>query len=114
MMKLFAGMDTANGLAGLLASVCVLLALQLLFKVGEFLWNMKREKDKVSETTVAKLVEAVRDLECEIKKATTAVSELPKLKLDLRRLYLAAKILAGDRWPEVRDEFMNEINGKDM
>lgn len=55
MEKLIASMNTGTGLSGLLASLCVLLALQIVIKVGEFLWKTHKEKMQLSDETVKKL-----------------------------------------------------------
>jgi len=112
--KLFP-IDSQHGISGLLASIAVLLALHLVTRVGSFLWDMKKEKDKLSEKTVQDLVAAVddntkmvEDLASDLRKFEAAVAELPKLKLDLRRLFAATRIIAGDEWPEIRDEIMRD------
>ena len=72
-----------------MAAIVVMMGLNLLARVGEFLWNMKKEKDDHT------------------------LSELRKAKLDLRRLFTAIKILAGDRWDEIREQIMKDEKWND-
>lgn len=108
--------DKDNGIAGLLTSIAVILSLHLVMRVGSFLWGLKVEKDRLSEQTVKDLVKsvgenttAVDDLRLEVKRFEAAVAEIPKLKLDLRRLYAALKIIAGEEWPNIRKEIMQDL-----
>lgn len=55
MEKIAALLNTSNGISGLLASLCVLLSLQIVIKVGDFLWKLQKEKFQISEETVKKL-----------------------------------------------------------
>lgn len=89
--------DLKYGVAG----VCVLLTIMVLIQVGKFVWTVKQEKDKLSDDTVADLVKAVEKLE-------HTVSDLPKFRTDVRRFYTAIKVIAGDKWPQVRDEIMKD------
>ena len=74
-----------------LPAICVLLVLQLLFKVGEFLWEVIKKKDEVSEKSISELTASIQ-----------------KLSLDLRRVFAAVKILAGDDWKHIRKSIMDE------
>lgn len=84
-----------------IGGVCVLLTIQVLVRVAEFVMKARAKKEEVSEKTVEELVQAVRDL-----KAT--VADLPKFKTDIRRFYAAIKHVSGDRWPAIRDEIMKD------
>lgn len=115
MNALFA-IDKENGMAGLLASIAVILALHLVVRVGKLLWDMKTEKEKLSEKTVKDLVDSVEhntktveQLSHELRKVEAALADIPKLKLDLRRLYAAIKIIAGEDWPAIRTEITQDL-----
>lgn len=108
---------SSNGIAGLLVGLCVLISLNLFTKVGAFLWNMKQSKDKLTEEGVARLTRAVGVNTLTTEKNTQqiaelqkALTEIPKIKLDLRRSFAAMKILAGERWQEIRKDIMEVDN----
>lgn len=116
MLNTLFAIDKDNGLAALLSSIAVILALHLVVRVGKFLWDMKTEKDKLSESTVKTLVKSVEDntktveqLGSEVRKVEAALADIPKMKLDLRRLYAALKIVAGDDWPAIRAEITQDL-----
>ncbi len=95
--------------------ICVLITIQILVKAGEILWNVKKEKDAISKSEVQKLTGAVVDLtaatthlDCRLEKIEISVSEFPKFKTDQRRFYAAIKELAGDKWPQIRDEILKD------
>jgi hypothetical protein len=98
-----------------IGGVCVLLTLMVLLRVGEFVWKIVERKEKVSEKTLEELVHAVREasismkfIDERLKLIEAAVSEIPKMKTDLRRFYAAMKEVAGDKWPSIRDEITKD------
>ena len=105
-----------SGVSGLLVAVCVLLTFNVLGKVAFFLWNLKLSRDKISEESIKRLTEAMasntvttqKNTE-EIARLEQALAEIPKLKLDLRRAFSAIKEVAGDEWPKIRKEIMEDI-----
>ena len=110
-------LNSNNSIPGMLASVCVLLACQLLFRAGEFLWKMKKEKDKLSEESVQKLAEAMKQnsvelfqLRSQMKSLEMTFAEFPKFTLDIRRLFFAVKTMAGEQWPQIRDDMMKDVD----
>lgn len=107
-------LDTESAPA-LLASIVVILAAQLLFRVIEFLWGFYKKKDELSEKSIEKLTaamntntEAVKGLETRIKDVEQHISAMPKFKQDQRRLFTAVKIMAGDEWPAIRKVIMDD------
>lgn len=94
-------LDTEHGLPTLLASLSVVASLHVFLKIGEFLWRWRENKDRISDETVRKLIASIDELKI-------AVSDLPKLKTDVRRYYHALKVLAGSKWPQVRAEILKE------
>lgn len=103
--------DFKDGVSGLLVSVCVLLSVQLVFKVGEFLWKIKEKKDSASEAAIRELTEVVKQntlalehFESKLENVEKLLSEFPKIKLDIRRFYQAIKMISGDEWEKVKKE----------
>jgi hypothetical protein len=69
-----------------LAGICVLLTIQILVKVGEFVWSLQRKRQRHSD------------------------AKLLKLENDLKRAFFVLKTLAGpERWPSIREEFTKEF-----
>lgn len=108
MAKLF---SVQYGIGG----ICVLLTIMVLLEVGKFLWAIQAKKASLSEQAVLDLTKAVQAntvatqfLEQRLQHLEISMSELPKLKLDLRRFYTAIKTIAGDKWPNIRDEIMKD------
>lgn len=100
-----------HGVVGL----CVLLALGLIIRLIEFLWKIKEQKDKLSESSITDLTNAMKGntiaiehLDVRFQGLERTISDFPKLRNDMRRLYSAIKELAGDRWPKIRDEIMKD------
>lgn len=93
-----------NGVVG----ICVILTAHLLVKVGEFLWRFKEKKDSLSESAVKDLTKAVDALTLRLSAIEPVLSELPKIKKDLRRFYAAVKALSGEKWPDIRKEILED------
>lgn len=100
--------DASHGNANLLASIVVVLALRLIFIVIEFIWNAFKKKAEVSEQTLKQLAESLQRLETELKVTRADLGDVHKLKLDLRRYFLAVKTIAGEKWPEIRKSIEEE------
>ncbi len=116
MEKLLLASVADGGLAGILLALCVLLTFNVLGKVAFFLWNMKLSKDKLSEEGIKRLTEAMSSNTAmteknteEIVRLEQALAEIPKLKLDVRRAFVAIKEIAGEDWPHIRKEIMEDI-----
>lgn len=77
--------DSNHGAATLIASLVVLLALNLVFGVSKFIWNISSKKQQNIE------------------------EDIKKIKVDLRRIFNIARYLAGDDWQKYR-----EIMGDDL
>lgn len=100
-----------DGISGAIVSLCVLLALHLVVKVGEFLWKMKEKRDSVSDATVDKLTIAVdkmtyslETLQVRCGTLEKSISDIDKIKTDLRRAFTAVRLLAGEDWTKIRKE----------
>lgn len=107
--------DVKHGISGLLVSVCIILSLQLVVKVGEFLWKLKEKKDSASEEAIKNLTKALenntettRHLDVRLSKLETSLDGHVKLRKDVRRAFSAVKLVAGDRWPEIMKEILED------
>lgn len=101
--------DTKHGIGTLLATIALVICMQLVLKVGEFLWEIFKKKSEVTEDGIEKLTgsinqntRAVEELKFQLTQIEKEVIGLPKMKEDLNRNFTAIKILAGERWPEIR------------
>lgn len=101
-------LDLAHGASGLLTSICAILLVFLLLKVAEFLLKFREKKDSTTDIAIHELTAGLSRNTQEIHKLNVFFSEYPKMKLDVRRLYLAIKIVSGDKWPAIRKEIMDE------
>lgn len=101
-------LDTTHGTSTLLASLVIIMALHLFFKIGEAVWNYLKKKSELSEQSVTGLTAAVLKLESRLEKIEKELSVIPKLRLDLRRIFIAVKQLAGDNWEEIKKLIMEE------
>jgi hypothetical protein len=98
-----------------IVGIFVMLTLFVLLKIGEFLWQLRQKKETATDAAILNLTVAVKEntdshkqLQCEVKRLETMISELPKFKTDVRRFYAAIKFVAGERWPEIRDEILKD------
>jgi hypothetical protein len=96
--------DLKYGVAG----VCVLLTLSLAIKMIEILLKVKEKKEALSDEALRELTKAARALDSRIHHLEQTLSDLPKLKIDLRRIFMAAKLLSGEKWPDIRKQIMEE------
>jgi hypothetical protein len=105
-------LESPNSLPGTLTVIAALLSCHLLFKMGEFLWEILKRKSEVSEQTIQKLAvsldfntRATDKLELRLGQIEKDLSDNPRLKRDLDRLFIAVKIIAGDEWERIADSF---------
>lgn len=98
-----------------ISGLCVLLTIMVLMRVAEFVWKLYEKKESLSESAVINLSRVVQEntialqmLDLRLKNIEASISELPKIKNDLRRFFSAVKEIAGERWPEIRDELMKD------
>lgn len=110
-MKELLNLSLEHGVAG----VCVLLTLGIFLKVGEFVWGIIKEKRQLSDDSVKALTTAMQEntiaaqnLDTRLKTLEQNTADLPKFKTDIRRFYAAIKEVAGDRWPQIRDEILKD------
>jgi hypothetical protein len=111
-MKILDMIDTENGIAGLLLSIVLLIFLYIILRISEFFWNQYHQKTTKTEEAIIMLTEAVKENTSSINKLDKTIHDFPKMKTDLNHLYSATKMLAGDRWPEIRNEIMSDSEMK--
>ena len=98
MDKLF---DTEHGLPSLLAGITVILALHLVLKIGEVLWEVYRKKDELSAKNVESLKTTMLSVESRMIAIERDLNEVLKLRKDLKVYFEAVKLTAGARWPKI-------------
>jgi hypothetical protein len=110
-------LDVQHGVPTLLASIVIILALHLFAKVGEFLWGFVKKSGEISDQSIKDLTveiqintKAVTKLEGRLNEIERLISEIPKFKTDLRRLFLAVKQISGEDWPNIRRSIMEDEN----
>lgn len=115
MDDLIANVLSQSGVSGALVAACLLLSFNLLFGLVKFLWGMKEKNDRLSKKGIENLAsamerntKAIEHLDTRIKSFEQTMAEFPKFKLDMRRLYLAVKAVAGDKWPKIREDMMRD------
>ncbi len=99
--------ELLNGLTGIQAIV-IMLSLHLVMGVIKFALGLFKKKTEVTDNHIVELTTALgtttdslKALNDKVLSLDTKLSEIPKLKKDLRRYYFAIKALAGDKWPEI-------------
>lgn len=75
-----------KSIGSLLVAIICLLAAHFIKGMVEFVWKAKQEKDSVHDTTLKELVLSV-------KKTNHAINNL----------FTAIKIVAGEKWPEIKE-----------
>ncbi len=102
-------LDSKNGVSGMLAGLILILALHLLVKLGEFVFELFKKKNELTEKNIDNLIsalsmntESLHRLEERMRSVETQLTEASKLKIDIRMLFAAIKSVAGERWPDIR------------
>jgi hypothetical protein len=105
----------SGSVAGLLAAITVMIGLNLVVEIGKTLWRIREKRDAVTESGIDKLSKAVdlntaasQQLENRIKTLELTLTDISKIKIDLRRLYMAVKIMSGDSWETIRKKIMDD------
>lgn len=93
----------------------VILALNLVFRVGTFVFGLIQKKQQVSDDTLKANTAAIiglttsnQKLESRLKTLEENFTEIPKVKLDLRRMYTAIKMVSGEKWKHIREVIMED------
>src|ERR1044072_2299250 len=110
--------DGQHGATTLIAGLVIVLALQVILKVGEFIFKSVEKKEDLKETTMQNLkvsidnlctqlatnIEATHRLEERMRAVEGGVSEVANMKTNVRKAFSALKFLAGDEWPQIKKE----------
>ena len=79
-----------GGATNILAAISIGIALNIVIRVGEFLWAIKEKKEKETD------------------------SGIEKIKTDLNRAYMALRILAGPiKWNQIRKAIRDDEDDLD-
>jgi hypothetical protein len=100
--------DNDHGIVTFLATITFTLIINSGIGLFKFVWNLFQKKGELSEKSITDLTvalqnntQSVKQLEHRIVEAEKMISELPKLKNDLRRLFIAMKIVSGEKWADI-------------
>jgi hypothetical protein len=100
-------LDKNNGLTTLLAGIAIVLCLHLLLKIGEVVMESIKKK---GEHTDQNRVDIIK-LEYHFKELNGKLDRLLKIDTDVRRAFTGVRLLAGEKWPEIRKEIMHDDLG---
>lgn len=101
-------LESDQSIPQLLLTIVVLIFAYITLRLVEFFWKQYKQKDERTEQLISELTEAVRENTISIKSLDNHMSEFPKIKTDLNRMYSAVKMMAGDDWPRIRKEIMDD------
>lgn len=91
-------LDSDHGLATLLAGLIVILALHLIMKIiqmGLDAFNKKAE-------TTDRLSSEFKDVSARLMAIERDMNEVLKFRKDFRNMFTALKLVAGEKWPDIR------------
>lgn len=104
-----------HGTTVLLAGLIIVLCFHLLLGIGKFIYQIFHKKSESADRSVENLTIALRtttDGLNEIRTRMTVLerdlNEVLKFRQDFRRLFAAVKMLADDKWPEIRKKIIDE------
>ena len=107
--------DSEHGASVMLAGLVVLLALHLIAKVGEFLWELLKNKDEKKDRDLTEVSlalqansEAVRELRVQIGILQVELTKVSEVHHHTQKLFSAVKYLAGPKWPRIRKHLETE------
>lgn len=111
--------DSQHGATVLLAGLIIVLALHLLLKLGEFVFELFKSKESLKEKRVDHLISMVssntadiagiKDQMEAIKKLASAFEEhSKKTEVSTRRIVAALKKITGKEWPEIRKHILED------
>lgn len=86
------------------AGVCVMFTILILVEVAKFYVRHRQQRESTLEDTIKALTKATVSLENRLGAIEKSTSDVPKLREDLRKFYSAIKTIAGDKWPQIRDD----------
>lgn len=89
--------NSEHGLAYLLVTACVFLALHFLLKIGEILFDIfKKKNDHFSQMS-----DSMKTLESRLTVIERDLNTVLQFRRDFNNLFTAIKLIAGDRWSEI-------------
>ena len=106
------------------SGILVILCLNLLAKVGEFVFGLLKEKNKISDHEITKISlvlgqnsQEMRELKAELRiqigMLEREIAEMKKFKNDIQKVFSAIKIIAGPKWPKIRRAIQEDGLPKD-
>jgi hypothetical protein len=98
----------AETLPGLLAALTVVSTLRLLSHVSGYLWGLRQRKDRKIERALETLTTALRQNNGRLKTLELALTTAVRVRVDVRRLRAAVRILAGDDWDDVWQQVLRD------
>lgn len=92
-------LDLIHGLKGMLISLIGLVGANVLSRIVQGIWAFARRNMGPTREQFNSLTEALNknNVALDGQKLTVA-----KMASDLRRIYIFLKVIAGDRWPDIR------------
>lgn len=108
-------LDSQHGTAILLVSIVVVLGLQLVARIGEFVFKLLTHKSKTTDSQITKIdlsltqnTQALRDLRIQIGILEREIAEIDRFRSDLQKIFAIVKALAGKRWVEIKKAVEND------
>lgn len=86
-------------------------ALLILIKIGEMIWNYFRVREKLTNDA---LIQLKADLKANTEAQAVTQSEMKKLKKDLRRAYFLLRKALGDAFDDSIDEILEKEKRKSL
>lgn len=107
--------NSQHSLETILASLCVVITLHLVAKVGQLLWSIFKKKDETNDKAMIRVIEtlgantqALNHLAARTDSMEKVLKEVVKYKKDIRKLFTAIKVMAGDEWSEIRKSIIED------
>lgn len=108
--------DSQHGIGVLLSSIAVVLALHLFVQLGKFVFELMKSKSRATDEQLLDLSSALQQntgaigqLSTDFRRLERELGEIGKYRMDTQKLFSAVKIVAGDRWPEIRKAMEDDI-----
>lgn len=92
-------LDTQHGIKGLVLSLIGLVAIYVLKDIGKGIYNYRTRNRRPTRDEFIELTRALK-ANSELLQQTKHVTE--KMAMDITRIYLFLKVIAGAKWPEYR------------
>lgn len=93
-----------DGGGNMVAGLIVILALHLLLSIGKLAFEVVRKKGEISE----RAMDGVSRLETRMMAVERDLNEVLKLRHDFRKLFSAIKVIAGDKWPDIKKQIKED------